>query len=115
MFCILEKDTKTFTLFQRYILCFEHGHSSLELDNSIQAEELRLHLEMNGLGADNTAAKLDWISTHGKAFRDYLNTIKLVYFVCKVSNMDPRTMTEGEFASLEERVNLERACLSTIF
>ena len=120
MFCILEKDIKTFTIFQRYIRCFEENGSesaevSLELDNRIQAEELRVHLEINHLSPNNTAAKLEWISTHGKAFRDYLNTIKLVYFVCKVTGVDPRSLNEDGFAALEETVNRERACLSSIF
>lgn len=115
MFCILEKDIKTFTLFQRYIDCFENDRSSIELDNRIQAEELRLHLEMNHLSPGDTSAKLDWISNHGKAFRDYLNTIKLIYFVCRVTNLDPKTLDEGRFAQLEETVNRERTCLETIF
>lgn len=115
MFCILEKDIKTFTLFQRYIDCFESASSSTAFDNRIQAEELRLHLEINHLSKSDTAAKLEWISTHGKAFREYLNTIKLVFFVCRVTGTDPRSLDEEGFATLEETVNRERNCLETIF
>jgi len=115
MFCILEKDLKTYAYFRRYVACFENRDSCLEVDNHIQAEELAEHIHRNSLHHEDTPAKLHWISCHGKAFREYLNTIKLVYVLCKANGKDPAALSESEFAQLEDAINQQRYCLQSIY
>ncbi len=115
MFCILESDVKTYSYFQRYIECFEGSNNSLEFDNRIQAEELANHLRMNGFLQDNTQEKLNWIAINGRPFREYLNSIKLVYVICKVQGIDPHLVSKERFFEIESRLNEVRHCLFSIF
>ena len=115
MFCILENDVKTFGYFNRYIDCFENEARCIEVDNGIQAEELSEHLRSNGFSQNDTQEKLNWIATNGKPFREYLNTIKLIYVLCRVQEIDPRTVTEEHFRELENKLNMLRHCLVSIF
>jgi len=115
VFCILEKDQKTFSYFRRFAQCFETGASCLEVDNTIQAEEMAAHLAANNLSPGDTAAKLDWVARNGHSFRNYLNTIKLVYVLCKATGKDPLLLDEEAFTTLEDRVNGLRDCLTTMY
>lgn len=115
MFCVLEKDAKTFEYFRRYVGCFESGEACMDLDNHIQAEELARHLEVHGFHPGDTQAKLDWVTINAAPFREYLNTIKLVYVVLKSQGMDVHGVTKDEFLKVEERLNQMRHCLTSIF
>ena len=115
MFCILEHDLKTYQYFQRYIECFEGCGNSLEFDNRIQAEELSSHLRVNGFNADNTQEKLNWIAINGRPFREYINTIKLIYVICKVQGIDPHAISQDHFFEIEAKLNEVRHCLFSIF
>ena len=115
MFCILENDVKTYGYFNRYIDCFESEKGCIEIDNRIQAEEMAEHLRSNGFSANDTQEKLNWIAINGKPFREYLNTIKLIYVLCRVQEIDPRTVGEDKFHELEDKLNRLRHCLVSIF
>lgn len=115
MFCVLEKDLKTFEYFRRYAECFENGTHCMELDNRIQAEELEAHLLSHGFSLSDTQQKLDWITANGRPFREYLNTIKLVYVMCKTQGIDPFAVTQEQFLELEDRLNQACHCLGSIF
>ena len=115
MFCLLETDVKTYQYFQRYIECFDGCNNSLEFDNRIQAEELSRHLLLNGFSPDDTQEKLNWIAINGRPFREYLNTIKLVYVVCKVQGIDPHLVSKEKFFEIESRLNELKHCLFSIF
>jgi len=115
MFCLLENDVKTYNYFLRYIECFEGSGNSLEFDNRIQAEEMARHLSDNGFAPDDTQEKLNWIAINGRPFREYLNTIKLVYVVCKVQGIDPQLVDQDRFFEIEGKLNELRHCLFSIF
>jgi hypothetical protein len=115
MFCILEKDSKTFDYFKRYAACFEVGSACLEVDNAIQAHELRTHLRTHGFSENDTQAKLSWIAEYGRSFREYLNSIKLMYVICKVAHKNPVDLSREEFTKLEDEINHQRHCLSTMY
>lgn len=115
MFCILENDLKTYEYFGRYIDCFEKQKNCTETDNRIQAEELAEHLRRNGISERDTQEKLNWVAANGKPFREYLNTIKLIYVLCRVQGIDPRGVSESQFHELENKLNDMRHCLGSIF
>ena len=115
MFCVLEHDLKTYGLFRQYIECFENGGSTLDIDNKIQAEELAAHLRRNGYESTDTQEKLNWIANNGKPFREYLNTVKLIYLMCKVTDIDVHRVSPEDFVRLEEKLNGMRHCLISMF
>jgi len=115
MFCVLEKDLKTFEYFKRYTDCFEDMKGCIDIDNRIQAEEMEEHLKSHGYESSNTQEKLAWVANNGKPFREYLNTIKLVYVLCKAEGLNPKTLSLDHFTQLEERLNSLKHCLASIF
>jgi len=116
-FCVLEKDRKTFHYFKQYVQFLESEHKTcLIVDNEIQAQEIRNHLASNGFSSDNHQEGINWIKNNGKAFRDYLNSIKIVYLIWKCMGNRWTDITWEEFLELEEKVNsLKPVCLDTIF
>lgn len=114
-FCTLESDEKTFEYANRYAECFERGASCLELDNSIQADEIAAHMWVNHIPQSDQGAKIRWIMEHGKEFRQYLNTIKLIYVVWTASGRSWSELSFEEFQKIEQRINgIKRTCLDTI-
>jgi hypothetical protein len=87
----------------------------MELDNVIQASEIKQHLEANRIADSDQNAKIQWIMEHGKDFRQYLNTIKLVYVVWTASGRSWDEMTFEEFRKIEKRINsIKETCLDSI-
>lgn len=114
-FCVLEDDTKTFEYANRYAECFEKNESCLDLDNSIQADEIATHMWVNRIPPGDQGAKVRWIMEHGKEFRQYLNTIKLIYVVWTASGRSWGEMSFEEFRRIERRINgIKETCLDTI-
>lgn len=116
-FCLLESDRKTFEYFKKYVEFLDkHEGSCLDLDNAIQAAEIRRHLLLNGLSPDDVNEKINWIRQNGKPFRDYLNTIKLAYVVWKCSGKEWGDMRWEDFVRITGQINqLKLVCLDTIF
>ncbi len=120
-FCILEKDEKTFEYFKLYVEYLENEDSTcLILDNKIQSEEIQEHLRRTGNahGVDDQKKKIisQWIKKNARPFRDYLNSIKLVYVVWTCMGKEWKEITWNDFVSIGERLNdLKYKCLDTIF
>lgn len=121
-FCILEKDKKTFEYFKQYVRYLEHeDNTCLILDNLLQKNEIQMHLELNGVDAAQLSERKkneisDWIEKNAQPFRDYLNTIKLVYVVWKCMGRDWKNISWDDYITIGERLNqLKANCLDTIF
>lgn len=114
-FCVLENDRKTFEYANRYAECFANQRSCMELDNAIQADELAAHMWINHIPQEDQAAKVQWIVEHGREFRQYLNTIKLIYVVWTASGRSWDEMSFEEFQQIEQRINgIKETCLDSI-
>jgi hypothetical protein len=101
MFCYLEEDYKTLEYLKLY---FQENTNLLSIDNKIQVKEIQQHLQTHcnykkDYEIDN------WIKENGKKFRDYLNTIKLIYFSCKILDLKFEDLTWEKFCNLERKVN----------
>lgn len=120
-FCILEQDKKTFEYFKLYVEFLEkENNTCLILDNKIQSDEIREHLRRSGrdiiLGREKKDIISQWIKENARPFRDYLNSIKLVYVVWTCMGKAWKDITWEEFVSIGERLNaLKHKCLDTIF
>lgn len=83
IFCDIPIDLKTYQYIQRYIDYIENKHINIEeLDNKIQIEEIKFHLQMTHC-PDEVANQeaINWIQKHAKGFRLYLNSIKLIALI----------------------------------
>ncbi|MEW5814787.1 MAG: hypothetical protein AB1798_05250, partial [Spirochaetota bacterium] len=117
-FCILEKDKKTFEYFKQYVEFLETQDNACHiLDSKIQARELSEHLRINNLHPNSHDEEIaNWIEENGQPFRDYLNTIKLVYVVWKCMGKDWNNISWEDFGRIEDNLNKVKAkCLDTIF
>lgn len=116
-FCYLEKDKKTFEYFKEYLQYLESNTSScFILDNQIQVREMSEHLCANGYSIDDHGAIIDWVEKNGERFRNYLNTIKLVYVVWKCMGNTWDDINWENFVNIEDNINrLKSSCLDTIF
>jgi hypothetical protein len=114
LFCILEKDQKTYSYLLDYIRYtrMKDAKSLIRLDNDIQAAEIALHLKINGLSEKDTPEKISWIQRYGRGFREYLNTIKIAAIAwCAKSEDKP---TWEEFCKLTEQIDSTKKCLDGI-
>jgi hypothetical protein len=104
LFCKLEKDEKTFTYLKKYI----HDISikdSVKIDNDIQMKEIQIHCKLNGISVHDCNEITKWVTENGKQFRNYLNSIKIVYLVWHCLGHDWEDITWDEFCFLEDRIN----------
>ncbi|WP_028972729.1 hypothetical protein [Spirochaeta cellobiosiphila] len=116
-FCILEKDAKTFELLKSYIKSLDNPDTScIQVDNQIQANEIKAHLKREGLTEKDSQSILVWIQDNSENFRQYLNSIKIAYLVCRCMNIEWDHISWEEFCTIEERINsLKGRVLDTIF
>lgn len=114
-FCILEKDQKTFFYFKTYFEWLDYKNESCyKLDNIIQYEEIKNHLIKNGYSENDISEANKWIEQNGKKFRDYLNTIKMIYICNKFT--DKNDITWEDFCRMSDILNsMKEKCLDTIF
>lgn len=117
-FCYLEKDKKTFKYFKKYVEFLEthtDEETCLILDNEIQVEELNEHLKHND-GRNKHSEINSWIHKNAKGFREYLNTIKLVYVVWKCMGYNWKDIKWSDFTKISDNLNgIKSKCLDTIF
>jgi hypothetical protein len=116
-FCELEKDQKTFMYFKKYIeLVKQDDNDPSVLDNQFQISEIYEHLRLNGYSYNDSQEIHNWIKKNGKPFRNYLNTIKIVYLVWHCMEKDWEDITWEEFCKLEDKINeVKKICLDKIF
>lgn len=105
LFCELEKDKKTFEYIKKYIQAFTNNEDSVIIDNEIQINEIHEHLLRNGLAFNNREEIIKWIKKNGKPFRNYLNSIKIIYLVWHCLGNDWNDITWDEFCKIEDNIN----------
>jgi hypothetical protein len=114
-FCYLENDPKNYDYFMRYAKGVKTRMSFFNIDNQIQIEEIQKHLEDNGYQKNDQQATIKWVQDHAKAFRKYLNTIKIIYLTLACSDKNMHNITLEEFFEQEKKLNNRKAyCLDTI-
>lgn len=103
-FCKLEHDQKTFLYFKKYIeeLTLK---DSVKIDNEIQAKEIEKHCQNNHIPLDNCEEITKWIDSNAEGFRNYLNSIKLIYTVWHCMGHDWEVITWEEFCQIEDKIN----------
>ncbi|MDA3809143.1 MAG: hypothetical protein PF518_02320 [Spirochaetaceae bacterium] len=113
----MEKNKKTFDLVQKYIVHLEkNNHSCIYLDNNIEMDEIKNWLK--GISADDhdNNAIANWIKQNGKSFRNYLNTIKLVYLIWFCSGHQSCQMSWEDFCTIGDNLNnIKNTCLDSIY
>ena len=117
MFSVLEKNNKTYQLVQKYIMYLrENNCSCINLDNHIEMDEIKNWLkEISADDHDNSAIS-EWIRNNGKSFRDYLNTVKLIYLIwfCHTDRGD--TISWEDFCAIGDNLNnIKNTCLDSIY
>lgn len=127
MFCILEKDNKTFLYIKRYIdfMEKEDRRNVMTLDNQIQQEEMISHLERKGIDRNNSPIVLqelkDWINKNGSPIRVYINTIKLAAVIFYTRDKDCfetcmyKEFNYENFSKVVDDINCIRFQMETLF
>jgi len=116
LFCELEKDKKTFEYFKTYIQAFLDQEDSVEIDNEIQIKEIHEHLLRHGLSYNNNDEIKNWIKKNSKPFRNYLNSIKIIYLVYHCQGNNWNNITWDEFCIIEDKINsIKEKLLDKIF
>jgi len=117
MFSILEKNKKTFELVQKYIAHLEQrGCTCINLDNNIEMEEIKSWLRNNSADDHDNAAIAEWIQRNGKTFRDYLNSVKLIYLIWFCSRDKSETISWEDFCIIGDNLNhMKNSCLDSIY
>ncbi len=115
MFCVLEKDEKTYRLLKLMIATIRENRieSLVKLDNVLQKDEIRTHLYLNRFPENDRAEMLRWIEQHGRGFRTYLNTMKVAAMMWTWAE-DGRELSWEDFRRLADRVNSTKAALEAI-
>ncbi len=117
MFSMMVKDKKTFELLKKYIIFLEYSKKEcISLDNKIEHDEICDYMLSNGYNNHDNIEIIDWIKNNGKSFRDYLNTIKLIYIIWHCNDTCFDSISWEEFCVLSDRLNETMdSCLETIY
>ena len=115
MFCILEKDEKTYRYLQMVIAIIREKkiESLPKLDNILQTHEIKNHLNLNRLPENDREEMMKWILRHGKGFRDYLNTIKVAAMMWSWAE-EKKELSWEAFCRLVDRLDSTKECLDAI-
>ncbi len=117
MFSIFVKDRKTFELVQKYIVHLkQNGCNCTNIDNLIEMDEIKNWLKAVSADDHDNEAIANWIKDNGKSFRDYLNTVKLIYLVWFCSGGQTETISWEDFCTIGEKLNnMKNSCLDSIY
>lgn len=115
MFCVLEKDEKTYNYLKNFII---HMHENREdplvqLDNLIQKGEIQRHLVINGYAENDKLESLNWVKSYACDFRSYLNTMKIAALYWSLSHRNEELTWEA-FCELADRINDKKPYLDAI-
>ena len=115
MFCVLEKDDKTYRYLQMVIAHIRGNKvdSLMKLDNILQTSEIRTHLYLNRFPQNDREEMINWISRHGSGFRDYLNTMKVAAMMWCWAE-DRKELSWEDYCRLVDRLNSTKTCLDAI-
>ncbi len=117
MFSVFEKDKKTFELVQEYIVYLkQRGNDCINIDNKIEMDEIKKWLQLISTDPHDNRAIAAWIKDNGKSFRDYLNTVKLIYLIWFCSRGQTDTISWEDFCAIGEKLNnMENSFLDSIY
>lgn len=115
MFCVLEKDGKTYNYMQQVLQYIRENRidSLARLDNFIQKGEIKEHLRLNGFHEDDRLEAVNWVNRYACSFREYLNTIKVAALLWSVSHKHDE-LTWDAFCALADELNAKKTCLDAI-
>ena len=117
MFSVLEKNKKTFEIVQKYIVYLKQNDCSCtNIDNIIEMDTIKDWLKDISADDHDNMAISAWIKQNGKSFRDYLNTIKLIYLIWFCTRGQSETITWEDFCSIGDNLNHKKnTCLDSIY
>jgi hypothetical protein len=115
MFCLLEKDQKTYDYFIYYTMAIEsHVIDLSEADAILHDKEIRTHLYLNQITPKDETEKILWIREYGKKFRHYLNTLKILAIMWHISKDSSEVMTIDIFYTMVDKLNAMNSYLELI-
>ena len=85
-FSMLDPDKKTYKHFLMYYKCMTNNEDILKVDNLLQEEELKTHLEKCGKGKDKEEC-VTWICKNAVALRSYINALKIITVLSQIDSM----------------------------
>lgn len=103
MFCYLDNNEKNFTYVQAYFECANNCQKFLSKDLEIQKKEIIEHLKRNGYSEDEISEQNSWVSNNAKKFREYLNTIKMIF--CVLYCTGKNNISWEEFLCISQNFN----------
>lgn len=117
MFSVMEKNRKTFELVRRYIVYLkENNCTCTSLDNHIEMVEIKNWLKKVSAEDHDNEAIANWIRDNGKSFRDYLNTVKLIYLIWFCTGSHKETISWEDFCKIGDNLNnIKNTCLDSIY
>ena len=117
MFTVMEKNKKTYELVQKYINHLQENNCSFtDLDNHIEMDEIKNWLKEISADDHDNIAIANWIKNNGKSFRDYLNTVKLIYLVWFCTYDHRVNISWEDFCSIGDNLNnMKNTCLDSIY
>jgi len=103
VFCILEKDGKTYSYLKDYIDFLENDKGNiLFYDNYIQYMEIEEHIKLNNCTEKENEC-IRWIDNYASDFRQYINSIKLLYMAWKIKSVN--SLNWDSFCELVDKLN----------
>lgn len=117
MFSVLEKNRKTYLLVQKYIMYLRKNNCTCtNLDNHIEMDEIKTWLREISADDHDNGAIADWIRENGKSFRNYLNTVKLIYMIWVCTPGRRETISWEDFCLIGDNLNnIKNSCLDSIY
>jgi hypothetical protein len=115
MFCILEKNDKTFEYTTKFIAYIRQNKLDkiVVLENDLQKGEIKNHLCTNSFPEDDRAEMINWIHKYAGGFRYYLNTLKIAAMMWCYAKAGEE-LTWADYCGLADWINSTQPCLDAI-
>jgi len=122
IFCFIEDEHKAFEIIKLYYektININNEDEKLailhNLDNQIQIKEINTHIYLNHISESKCLdEKMHWINCYASSFRSYLNTLKIIFLIFYVNNINLENLSFNEFCILKDKINKNRAFLNII-
>ncbi len=87
VFCLLEKDDKTYNYVKEYYKVVKTGNSPMKVDAGIQKIEIERRLCLECIDPEDCTAVYRWIRENSPGIRSYLNSLKMLAFSIYFMNL----------------------------
>lgn len=114
MFSKLDNDEKTFYYILRYLKECHDSNEAFCIDNDLQIEEIKTHLFLNQTDFKNIQEQLDWVKSYSKNFREYINSMKIVWASWILNGNKPEDFNYETFLLYQEKWNSIRGIMEGI-